>query len=92
MATKKYEHIGILPLELPMGDKKILKIETGEAFEYDFAAQAPTLEPFLFQAGLIHDAPGCVGGVATASTVDAPEILPMEQFPVASFSPRKGGK
>ena len=51
--NKKYEHIGILPLELPPGPNPKLRVETGETFEFDMA---PELETFLLQVGLIREA------------------------------------
>lgn len=49
---KKYEHIGILPLEIPQG-KRTLRVETGEMFEADLR---PSQESFFLRVGLIREA------------------------------------
>jgi len=50
--TKRYEHIGLLPLMLPP-EAPTLRVETGEVFEFDLA---PELETFLLNVGLIREA------------------------------------
>ena len=49
---KKYEHIGILPLEIPQGSRT-LRVETGETFEADLP---PQLESYYLRVGLIREA------------------------------------
>ena len=49
---KKYEHVGILPLEIPQG-KRTLRVETGETFEADLS---PQQESFFLRIGLIREA------------------------------------
>jgi hypothetical protein len=50
--TKKYEHIGILPLEIPQGTRT-LRVETGELFEADLT---PSQEGFFLRVGLVREA------------------------------------
>jgi hypothetical protein len=50
--TKKYEHIGILPLEIPQGSRT-LRVETGELFDADLPVE---LEGYFLRTGLIREA------------------------------------
>lgn len=64
--TKKYEHIGILPLEIPQGGRT-LRVETGETFE---AELSPKQESFFLRTGLIREAQESRAPATATSYVD----------------------
>ena len=69
MSKKRYEHIGILPLEItqPTGT---LRVETGETFEADLP---DTLEQFFLRAGLVREVPAdATSAQPTATTYEFP--------------------
>lgn len=75
--TKKYEHIGILPLEIPTGGTHRLRVETGETFEADLP---PELEGFFLRVGLIREAfDSRVPATATLAPEEPVIHIPLEE-------------